>query len=314
MTTIIQDPPQAVAVLRQASRLAVRELGLLSPTVASSSCSPTECHTLIEIGRTGHLTAGELSLRLALDKSTVSRVVARLADRGLVAVGEDRGDQRLKPLVLTAEGQLQLARIDQESNAQVVAALALLAPEQRRTVVEGLSLYAKALSRSRRQQELTIRLIEPADSPAMARIIRSVMGEFEAVGEGYSINDPEVDDMAGAYSGERATYFVVSNGPRVVGGGGVGPLDGADADTCELRKMYLLPEVRGLGMGRRLLARCLEAAQDLGYRRCYLETLGHMSQAQALYEANGFVATDAPMGNTGHFACNRFYVKPLDGL
>ena len=308
---MIQDPPQAVAALRQASRLAVRELGLLSPTVASSGCSPTECHTLIEIGRTGHLTAGELSQRLALDKSTVSRVVARLVDRGLVVVGEDRGDQRLKPLVLTPEGQLQLARIDQESNAQVVAALALLAPEERRTVVEGLSLYAKALSRSRRQQELSIRPIESADSPTMARVIRSVMGEFGAVGEGYSINDAEVDDMAESYSGERAAYFVITKGSRVVGGGGVAHLDGADPDTCELRKMYLLPELRGLGMGRRLLDRCLQAAKSLGYRRCYLETLEHMTQAQALYEADGFVATQTSMGNTGHFACNRYYVKQL---
>ncbi len=73
--------------------------------------------------------------------------------------------------------------------------------------------------------------------------------------------------------------------------------------------MYLLPELRGLGMGRRLLERCLQAAKDLGYRRCYLETLEHMTQAQALYEADGFVATDGPMGNTGHSACNRFYLK-----
>lgn len=302
-----------MAALRQAARLTMRELGLVGPTVASSGCSPTECHTLIEIGRTGHLTAGELSQRLALDKSTISRVVARLVERGLVAVGEHQGDQRLKPLVLTAEGQLQLARIDQGSNAQVAAALAVLAPEERRTVVEGMALYAKALSRSRRQHRLSIRPIESADNPAMARIIRSVMGEFGAVGEGYSINDPEVDDMAGSYSGERAVYFVITDGSRVVGGGGVGPLEGADPDTCELRKMYLLPELRGLGMGRKLLEQCLRSARKLGYHQCYLETLGHMAQAQALYEANGFVATGEPMGNTGHFACNRFYVKEIGG-
>ncbi len=311
MATIMQDPPQAVASLRQASRLAVRELGLLGSTVPSSSCSPTECHSLIEIGRTGYLTVGELSQRLVLDKSTVSRVVARLLDRGLAAVAEDRGDQRLKPLVLTPDGELELARIDQASNARVVAALALLAPDERRTVVGGVALYAKALYRSRRQDEYSIRPIEPADSPAMARIIRVVMGEFEAVGEGYSVNDAEVDDMAESYSGERAAYFVITKGSRVVGGGGVAQLDGADPDICELRKMYLLPELRGLGMGRRLLERCLQAAKDLGYRRCYLETLEHMTQAQALYEADGFVATETPMGNTGHFACNRFYVKEL---
>lgn len=302
-----------MAALRQASRLAIRELGMLGPTVASSGCSPTECHSLIEIGRTGHLTAGELSQRLELDKSTMSRVVNRLVTRGLVQAQDNPGDQRLKPLCLTPDGERQLAMIDHESNAQVQAALMLLAPRERRTVVEGMGLYAKALARSRRQRDLTVRPIEPRDTPAIARIIRDVMGEFGAVGEGYSINDPEVDDMATAYSGERAVYFVIENGAKVLGGAGVGPLDGAEADTCELRKMYLLPELRGLGMGHRLLDLSLRSARKMGYQRCYLETLGHMAQAQALYEANGFVASEEPLGNTGHFACNRFYVKELGG-
>lgn len=308
---MIQDPPQAVAALRQASRIAVRELGLLNPTVPPGDCTPTECHSLIEIGRTGHLTAAELCQRLALDKSTVSRVVTRLVDRGLVAVGEHRGDQRFKPLRLTEEGQQHLTRIDAQSNHQVAAALALLPPEARRTVVEGMELYAKALSRSRRQQALEVRLIEPADSPAMARIIRSVMGEFGAVGEGYSINDPEVDDMAAAYADDGAAYFVIEEAGKLVGGAGVAHLEDADPGTCELRKMYLLPECRGLGMGRRLLDLCLRTAVDLGYRRCYLETLSHMAQAQALYQANGFTASDEQLGNTGHFGCNRFYVREL---
>ena len=117
--------------------------------------------------------------------------------------------------------------------------------------------------------------------------------------------------MAESYSGESAAYFVITMGSKVVGGGGVAHLDGADPDTCELRKMYLLPELRGLGMGRRLLDRCLQAAKSLGYRRCYLETLEHMTQAQALYEADGFVATQTSLGNTGHFACNRYYMKQL---
>ena len=82
MTTMLQDPPQAVAALRQASRLAFRELGMLNPTVASSGCSPSECHTLIEIGRTGHLTAGELSQRLGLDKSERRSYLELLPGKG----------------------------------------------------------------------------------------------------------------------------------------------------------------------------------------------------------------------------------------
>jgi putative acetyltransferase len=76
--------------------------------------------------------------------------------------------------------------------------------------------------------------------------------------------------------------------------------------------MYFLPEARGLGVGQRMLDRCLEAAAKAGYRRCYLETLKHMHQARALYERNGFVRVDKPMGKTGHFGCDAWYVRELN--
>lgn len=158
---------------------------------------------------------------------------------------------------------------------------------------------------------LTIRPITPADDAAMAAVIRSVMTEYGASGEGFSIHDPEVDHMAEAYAGLRAAYFVVTDGPRVVGGGGIAHLDGGDADVCELKKMYFLPEARGAGMGRALLARCLDAARERGYTHCYLETMSSMPEARRLYERAGFAEIDAPMGATGHFACDAWYVQTL---
>jgi putative acetyltransferase len=59
------------------------------------------------------------------------------------------------------------------------------------------------------------------------------------------------------------------------------------------------------------MARCLQAARALGHRQCYLETLRGMDQAQALYERTGFRRLDGPMGSTGHFGCNRFYLLDL---
>ncbi|HEX2082026.1 MAG TPA: GNAT family N-acetyltransferase, partial [Xanthomonadaceae bacterium] len=89
---------------------------------------------------------------------------------------------------------------------------------------------------------LRIRPIRAEDDPAMAAIIRAVMPEFGATGCGFAINDPEVDWMSRAYTAPRCAYFVIEDDDRVLGGGGVAPLEGGDADTCELRKMYFLPE------------------------------------------------------------------------
>ncbi len=157
----------------------------------------------------------------------------------------------------------------------------------------------------------SLRLIQRGDDREMARIIRDVMTEFGAVGPGYSINDAEVDSMYEAYQGPRAAYFVVEDDGRLVGGGGVAPLDGGDPDVCELRKMYFVPGLRGRGIGRRLLALCLDAARERGFRQCYLETLAGMSSAQRLYEAAGFRRIPESMGSTGHTSCNTFYVMDL---
>ena len=156
-----------------------------------------------------------------------------------------------------------------------------------------------------------IRPIEPRDDDAVAAIIRRVMTSFGASGPGFAIHDPEVSAMSGAYARPGAAYFVVERDVVVVGGAGIAPLEGGDAGTCELRKMYFLPEARGLGLGRAMLERCLDTARGLGYRRCYLETLTGMDQAQALYAKLGFVPIPAACGATGHHGCDRFYEKTL---
>lgn len=158
---------------------------------------------------------------------------------------------------------------------------------------------------------LSIRPITPADSPRVAAIIRAVMPEFGASGPGFAIHDAEVADMAAAYSRPRAAYFVVEADGEVQGGGGVAPLEGGDPATCELRKMYFLPELRGRGAGAALMARCLDAARAAGFSRCYLETLTGMDAAQRLYERSGFRRIPAALGATGHFGCNRFYLREL---
>ncbi|WP_159017566.1 GNAT family N-acetyltransferase [Cognatiluteimonas profundi] len=156
-----------------------------------------------------------------------------------------------------------------------------------------------------------IRPIEPRDDASMAAIIRTVMPEFGAVGSGFAIGDPEVDWMSRAYAQPRCAYFVVERDGVVLGGGGVAPLAGGDGDTCELRKMYFLPQARGHGAGTAMMQRCLQAARDFGFRQCYLETLHGMDAAMKLYERSGFRRIDKPMGDTGHGGCNTFYLLSL---
>ena len=180
-----------------------------------------------------------------------------------------------------------------------------------------------------------VRPIEARDDAAVRHIIETVMPQFGADGAGFAIHDAEVKTMFSAYQIPRACYFVVECNGVVAGGAGIAALvdveraakaalvdvecaakaalasTGAASDVCELRKMYFLPELRGLGAGKVLMQTCLDAARQYSYREVYLETLTGMDAAVKLYERTGFKRLNAPMGATGHFGCDRFYSMAL---
>ena len=157
----------------------------------------------------------------------------------------------------------------------------------------------------------TLRPIQKDDIEIVAEIIRSVMTEFKAVGCGYSINDSEVDDMFTAYLPEGSVFYVVEADGQILGCGGYAPLTGGDKETCELRKMYFLPELRGTGMGAKMLTFCLKEARREGYRHCYLETMEGMGKARSLYEKHGFNYLGERMGDTGHSSCGTWMSMDL---
>lgn len=159
---------------------------------------------------------------------------------------------------------------------------------------------------------IIIRQISSQDNPQMANVIRTVMPEFGAGGQGFAIHDKEVDDLHAAYNNARAAYFVCEEQGKIIGGGGVAQLEGGPEDTCELKKMYFLPKGRGRGLGQRLLSSCIAAAKERGFKNCYIETFNTMKDAMKLYEKNGFKKISGSLGNTGHFGCDTFYLLRLD--
>ena len=88
-------------------------------------------------------------------------------------------------------------------------------------------------------------------------------------------------------------------------------LDNSDENICELQKMYLLPEGRGLGLGKSLIDNCIEKAIEFGFESCYIETMTYMEDAQKLYKKVGFYNLDKQLGNTGHSSCQVWMLKKL---
>ena len=106
-------------------------------------------------------------------------------------------------------------------------------------------------------------------------------------------------------------YNVAEWQGRIIGGCGIFPTDGLPSDTCELVKMYLLPQARGGGLGKKMINMSMQAAIHFGYTYMYLETMPELRQALKAYEQFGFEYLDGPMGNSGHFGCERWMKKRL---
>lgn len=152
-----------------------------------------------------------------------------------------------------------------------------------------------------------IRKVEPDDIGALNIMIRQVMAEFQCIGSGYSIEDPEMKNIYAAYQGRQKAFYVVELAGKILGCGGFAPLGGGMKNTCELRKMYFLSQLRGLGMGSRLLDLCISEAKEKGFSSMYLETVFRMEAANKLYRKKGFIELSAAKGNTGHSSCDSFY-------
>ncbi len=135
-------------------------------------------------------------------------------------------------------------------------------------------------------------------------IIETVGKEYGAIGDGFGPSDAEVQAMSQYYNPEQGSqYFVAIEHGQVIGGGGIAPfLD--SSDTCELRKVFLLPAARGKGAGKQLVQTCLDVARQLGYRQCYLDTLSAMKSAISLYERLGFEHRSEPMPGVIHTGCD----------
>ena len=131
----------------------------------------------------------------------------------------------------------------------------------------------------------TIRAATNADAPRIRQIVFAVLAEYGLRPDPDGC-DKDMEDIEGSYLAGGGLFEVVEteNGD-LVGTVGLAPMEGG---VCELRKMYLVPEARGHGWGKRLLERALDHAQRGSFRQVTLETASCLVEAIALYTRYGF--------------------------
>lgn len=136
--------------------------------------------------------------------------------------------------------------------------------------------------------DIIIRPATNADCTRVINLVSTVLAEFQLPFDSDS-KDADLKDIESSYFEAGGIFEVIEDAHgRLLGTYGLFPLND---QQCELRKMYFLPEIRGLGLGKQVLDRAIEHARRLGFRAIVLETISVLKRAIYLYTRFGFVPT-----------------------
>ncbi|HDC4638587.1 TPA: MarR family transcriptional regulator [Enterobacter cloacae] len=291
----MHSEPPVVSVIRRSSRLMVRELGFMASTLASTNYSPSAVHTLVEIALRKEMTAGQLVQLLGLEKSSVSRMLARLIAAGELEEVVSMEDARTKSLRLTGKGRDTVNKINAYSNERVVSAIQFLQPAQQQIISQGLSLYANALLACRetgvdtRPDELKI---VQGYLPGMIGRIAEMHGSYYAREHNFGrFFEAKVASGLAEFSGRldkpcNQIWLAVLN-DRIVGSVAI---DGEDLDQGEahLRWFIIDDGCRGHGAGKKLLNEAILFCDSVGFSAVHLWTFNKLATARRLYESFDF--------------------------
>ncbi|BDM82668.1 GNAT family N-acetyltransferase [Acaryochloris marina] len=154
-------------------------------------------------------------------------------------------------------------------------------------------------------RDFVIRAWQPSDRQVAAAVIRSVLAEY-GIGWEPDGADRDVYEVETAYLQLGGAFWVVEQQGQIVGTAAFYPVN-RGVGTVEIRKMYLLPQVRGQGLGRWLLQRLEQEIAAQGFREIWIETASVLKEAVTLYESSGYL----PATGIETERCDLIYSKVL---
>lgn len=285
----------AVRRVREFNRMVGERIGTLDDRFLGRSRPYGESRVLWEIGIDGS-EVRELRSRLGLDSGYLSRILRALERARLVKVTADAADGRVRRATLTAAGRRERAELDHRSDEVASSFLEPLPREQQKSLVRAMDEVERLL----RASLVQFAVEDPGSSDArwcIAQYFAELNSRFDAGFDpkrGITADPEELVPPRGAFLVARLRSLPV----------GCGALKFHGREPCELKRMWISRDVRGLGLGRRLLAELEEVARRAGARIVHLETNRNLTEAISLYRASGY--REVPAFNAEPYAHHWF--------
>jgi DNA-binding MarR family transcriptional regulator/GNAT superfamily N-acetyltransferase len=287
------DPHVAVTTeaVRRFNRFYTRRIGVLEESLLGSGLTLSQARVVFELGQRAEWTAGGIAADLELDPGYVSRLLASLEKRKLIARRPSSSDRRQTVVSLTARGRECYEALDQRSTHDVSALLGGLSASDRQRLLAAMTTIEALLSNGPQPQvSYVIRPPRPGDIGWVISRHGALYTEeygWDETFEGF------VAEVAGGFikgfDAKRERCWIAERDGAIVGS--VFLVHGPDDRTAKLRMLYVEPSARGLGIGARLVEECRIFARAAGYARIVLWTNSVLTSARRIYEAAGYQLT-----------------------
>jgi DNA-binding MarR family transcriptional regulator/GNAT superfamily N-acetyltransferase len=288
--------------VRRFNRFYTQRIGILEESLLGSGLSLSEGRIVFELGRRGAWTASGIATEFSLDPAHVSRLLAALEKRKLIARKRSEADGRQAIVSLTARGRERYQFLDAASTKAIDALLAPLPPASRNRLLSAMTTIETLLGGNSVQPRVpfVLRPNRPGDIGWVISRHAALYAEeygWDATFEGM------VAEVAAHFirnfDPKRERCWIAERQGEVVGS--VFLVKGSEAGTAKLRMLYVEPSARGLGIGARLVEECRLFARATGYKRIELWTNSILSSARRIYEAAGYrLVKSEPHTSFGH--------------
>lgn len=271
--------------LRSFNRTVTQRIGVLESEYLARDRPLGQSRVLWEIGDNG-CDIRELRARLGLDSGYLSRLLRALEGAGLVEVTVADGDTRVRTARLTDTGRAELAELDRRSDDLAYSILEPLSPKQRQRLADAMAEVERLFVAS----QVQIAIMDTR-SPEARYCIRAYFEEISARFEdGF---DPALTLPAGdaELCAPAGLFLVATLHGEPVGCGGL-KLPPA-TDTAEIKRVWISPTVRGMGLGKRLLDELERQATARGAHAIRLDTNQALTEAIAMYRSAGYAEVAA---------------------
>lgn len=299
-----------VAALRAFNRVYTSRLGLLNAHLDKSPFTLSEARILYELANRTDPTAAEIARALRLDRAQISRTIRRFADRGLVEMREDPAHGRHQLLSLTGAGRSVFATLEDNTRKAIGGLLDELEPYRRMRLLEAAGTITRIFSDT--PAGPVLRGLRPGDlGLVIARQTMVYANEYGWNADYEALAARILAEFHEQFDPARDAAWIADIDGRMAGS--IFLVRGNTPDTGKLRLLYVEPDARGRGVGKMLVAACIERARALGYRQLDLWTNSVLTAARHIYEQAGFTLVDeAPHRSFGHDLIGQTWSLALD--